>query len=231
MRERSRNEIRRLSLLLLAAVLLPAAARAATTTGSITVQLNAAHYGGASVSSVGTTLWRVADCVGEGYALVPDCKNSGADLERLHTAEKQSAAAKTLSDFLAGGQVPGAVDTTDRDGKAYFPNLDTGLYLLKVADCPGGTTDPFLVPVPLGLPDGSGWLYDVTAEPKGNPYPEHPPTTPPPRVTPTPPPSPEVTPTPTLMPTPTPEVTPTPTPTPEVTPVPTPTPSSSPEVT
>ncbi|MEG2679891.1 MAG: hypothetical protein RR949_08100, partial [Oscillospiraceae bacterium] len=126
----SHNGIRRLSLLLLAAVLLPIAAQSAQPKGSITVQLNAAHYGGASVSAVGTTLWRVADRVGEGYVLVPDCADSGADLAHLHTAEKQAAAAKTLADFLAGAQISGASDTTDADGKAHFPDLATGLYLL-----------------------------------------------------------------------------------------------------
>ncbi|MEG1878508.1 MAG: hypothetical protein RR211_02650 [Pseudoflavonifractor sp.] len=236
MRERSHRGTGRLSVLLLAAVLLPAAARAAAPVGSITVQLNAAHYAGASVSGVGTTLWRVADRVGEGYVPVPDCKNSGADLGQLHNAGEQAAAAKVLADFLAGAQIAGVSASTDSAGKAYFPNLDGGLYLLKVADCPGGTTAPFLVALPLGRPDGTGWLYDVTAEPKGNPYPEDPPTTPPPKVTPTPTPTPQVTPSPTpeVTPTPTPEVTQTPVPeatpapTPEVTPSPAPSPTPTP---
>ena len=64
-----------------------------------------------------------------------------------------------------------AVDTktTGTDGVAAFTNLDLGRYYAKVTAYPTGTSqvpESFLVNVPMTNEEGTGWVYDITAQPK-----------------------------------------------------------------
>ena len=59
--------------------------------------------------------------------------------------------------------------TTGTDGIAAFTNLDIGRYYAKVTKYPTGASqipESFLVNVPMTNEAGTGWIYDITAQPK-----------------------------------------------------------------
>ncbi|MEG1886843.1 MAG: hypothetical protein RR177_01845 [Oscillospiraceae bacterium] len=171
MKKRNRNRILSLPLLLLATVLLSVTVLAAEPTGSIAVKLKPENYNYDAVSGVDITLWRVADFSEGKYEILPAYADSNVDLNDNDTAQRQETAAHDLSLFINKNQISGMQRTTNFDGEASFAELQTGLYLLQVADVISTkttvVTNRFLVPIPLENPDVSGMLYDVVAEPKG----------------------------------------------------------------
>ena len=61
------------------------------------------------------------------------------------------------------------VKTTGTDGIAAFTNLTLGRYYAKVTKYPTGASqvpESFLVNVPVTNEAGTGWIYDITAQPK-----------------------------------------------------------------
>ncbi|MEG1447398.1 MAG: pilin N-terminal domain-containing protein [Ruthenibacterium sp.] len=162
-------------LVLIAALSLSVVTYAAAPLGSITVQLCAAAGSPAPLSATAVTVRRVADCVGEKYVLTPDYAASDIALHTLsNTAQKQAEAAQKLTLFAEKKHLSGTQIKTDAAGVAVFSNLDTGMYLVQIADVKSGgftaKTDPFFVTIPLCAPDGASWIYNVTAQPKRAAY-------------------------------------------------------------
>lgn len=59
--------------------------------------------------------------------------------------------------------------TTGANGVASFTNLNVGRYYAKVTGYPTGTSqvpESFLVNIPTTNPQGRGWIYDITVQPK-----------------------------------------------------------------
>lgn len=164
MQERHHNRIWILPLLLLVTLLVSTQVAAAES-GSITVKLNSGEH--ASVAGVEVTLWRVGESVVGSYVLLSDYVGSGVKINNLNTAQEQAAAASDLTTFIEKNRLLGIKCVTNSRGEALFSNLSVGLYLLRVTSTVGECiAKPFLVPMPLEKPDGSGWNYEVIAEPK-----------------------------------------------------------------
>jgi len=100
-----------------------------------------------------------------------------ADID-LTTNEGWIAAARLAASWSPG--MPLTLDTafgpltTDAQGRVTFatdthPGFGKGVYLVQETYTPAGHVPsiPFLVTLPMTNPDGSGWMYDVFAYPKG----------------------------------------------------------------
>lgn len=89
----------------------------------------------------------------------------GADLGDLGS---DTLAAELAAWVDAQGLKADAQVATDAQGRAVFPKLACGLYLVEQAGGAEGfsTLEPFAVSVPMTSADGSGWVYDVAANPK-----------------------------------------------------------------
>ncbi|MDR2703471.1 MAG: SpaH/EbpB family LPXTG-anchored major pilin [Cellulomonadaceae bacterium] len=59
--------------------------------------------------------------------------------------------------------------TTDASGQVVFTPLPQGLYYIRESNSPADVDPgaPFFVTVPMTNPEGTGWMYDVYAYPKG----------------------------------------------------------------
>ncbi|WP_448656657.1 SpaH/EbpB family LPXTG-anchored major pilin [Microbacterium lacticum] len=90
----------------------------------------------------------------------------------LTTDAGQRAAAQLTAgqaEVLISGVAPSARATTDNNGNASLSGLQVGMYLVREVGTPTGYTPsvPFLVPLPLTVPDTrAGWLYTVHVYPK-----------------------------------------------------------------
>ncbi|MEG1872999.1 MAG: hypothetical protein RR194_03040 [Ruthenibacterium sp.] len=162
MKSRVHKRIRVFSLVLLTAFILSVHTQAAQPTGSITISVRA----DAAAASMDVTLWRVADFDQNQYALVPSFAGSDVALNALSTVEQQLAAARTLAIFSVQHQLCAAQRVTVSAGKALFPSLDRGLYLLRITGGGAELAEPFLVSIPLQNAADGGWSYHVTAAPK-----------------------------------------------------------------
>lgn len=117
------------------------------------------------------TIYRVAalsDNTGSNFTLTPDFSACGVSVGDLDTAEKQQAASKTVEDYIGLHSVGGIVRKTNSAGTAVFSSLPLGLYLVRVTSTAGtGVTaecETFFALLP--MLQGSGWEYDVSAQPK-----------------------------------------------------------------
>lgn len=132
------------------------------------------------------------------FKLIEALQNPLLDMEDL----TNPALAESLLYSVKQNHLP-KTSASVTDGKAFFPNLSAGLYLVwqDTADAAEGflPIQPFLISVPLR--QGDHYVLDVVAAPKM-----------------------PINPTPSESPTPTPSPTPSPTPTPPGTPTPTPPP-------
>ncbi|MCF0151633.1 MAG: Cna B-type domain-containing protein, partial [Firmicutes bacterium] len=88
------------------------------------------------------------------------------------------------------------VKDADSRGEVSFSDLSLGLYLVAQKGTVSGyyATAPFVVSLPMADPEGSGWLYEVSAAPKVEAKPTRP-VTPPPYIPPDTPSTPPETPT------------------------------------
>lgn len=86
---------------------------------------------------------------------------SGIDLSNLESAQT----AKLIYDYSLSNGNPVTTSVTDEEGKTYFHDLETGLYLISVKTGEDGVTfSPFLMLLPQA--DGDSWNYYVIATPK-----------------------------------------------------------------
>jgi len=127
----------------------------------------------------------VADAAGDDnnivYLAAPTFSGAGADFTNL-TKEKNIALAATLDAYAVTNGIARSVKVTDIDGRAAYPNLTPGLYLVAQTDAESSEyiIAPYLVTVPSQHPTRDGWEYNVTAYPKSEPVKrssETPPTT------------------------------------------------------
>lgn len=142
--------------------------------GSITVNLDDLDT---EFSGVAFTCYKVAD-VNAGVNLLwdiaPELAAVPLDLNELETAEDYQEAANLLASEIGNTSITGQHVTTDASGKAVFPSLEQGVYLLVQTDKASyGTVEPFLIGIPY-MEDGSEWVYDVQTETKGEPLSEKP---------------------------------------------------------
>lgn len=146
--------------------------------GSITIIISCE---GRSVSSGSVTLYRIAS-LNEAfdYVLEPEFRASRIDVTQPLTADS----AKALASYAQQQQCSGHSVALDREGKAVFGSLQTGLYLVVQWEAGAGylPVNPFFVNIPQQI-DGE-LFYDVTAYPKTAPEPTIPtdPTEPDPTV-------------------------------------------------
>lgn len=137
-------------------------------TGSITVSPQSGQSLGTSL-----TLYRVADVVvddaDQKYELTSDFADSAADLTSL---DDSAGLAQTLYEYAQAKKLSGESKDVSGDGTVKFENLPLGLYLIvqEAASVGGSVVNPFLVSVPAANEDETGWIYDVTADPKAESY-------------------------------------------------------------
>lgn len=145
-----------------------------TRKGSITIQLDDLDT---EFSGVVFACYKVADAdvdVNLRWGMAPELAGLPLDLNELETAEDYQDAANLLASEISGTSIAGQQVKTDASGKAVFPSLEQGVYLLVQADTASyGTVEPFLIGIPY-MEDGSEWVYDVQTETKGEPLSEKP---------------------------------------------------------
>lgn len=114
------------------------------------------------------SLWRVGEArEHEGmlrYVLTKDFSESGADLSDL----KAENLIERLQNYAESNGIQGVTQKSNEDGEVHFQDIPTGLYLLRQVDIKEGyeVVSPFLVTVPLEVPNEQGWNYHVDASPK-----------------------------------------------------------------
>ena len=134
-----------------------------TREGSITVTM---YYDGKTVAGGELALYRVGDIYEEdgnySFRLREEYASAGALGETLQSAET----AKKLADIAAKQTSGDALRTIDKEGSAYFGELEPGLYLIVQKRAAKGfeKASPFLVTLPMTV--GESYLYQVDASPK-----------------------------------------------------------------
>lgn len=87
----------------------------------------------------------------------------GGELQKeLQTSENKDALTKLAT---------GVFGTTDAEGTVSKSELDLGLYLFVETKAPAGVAAahaPFILSVPMTSADETGWVYDITVEPKND---------------------------------------------------------------
>ena len=152
-----------------------------TKKGSITVQLQSKETTPAPIAGGQVSLYKVATVASKNglleYTYTSDFAGCGMALDDLRAAQLP----EQLMAWADQEQVPAlAQKTTGADGKAVFDNLDMALYLVRQNGAVGGywPMDPFVVALPMTNAAGTGWDYDVLAQPKVVPTPPYVPPTP-----------------------------------------------------
>ena len=157
-------------------------------TGTIAVRIHTAE--GVNVAGAHIGLYRVGDAVIADnnlcFELTADFAASGVSLDDL----SDSGLAGVLASYAkANGRTAYAEAGTDGEGRAEFAGLTAGLYLVmqdgfaEGKDAQFSEIQPFIVTVPMTNEAGTGWTYQIEAQPKVNPV-----TTPAPTPAPTEPP-------------------------------------------
>ena len=157
--------------------------------GSIRIELQDIEgAGGTNKDGVELTLYKMGKIdVSRNYidfdlvdALAGEESLAGLDLGSITTAADNLAAARLLEEVAAGAGLESWTETTrtvtgadgaSMEGVALFDNggegLDQGMYLLVQTNANAyGVTSAMLIAIPY-MTDGTSWIYDVTAGPKG----------------------------------------------------------------
>lgn len=134
--------------------------------GSITVDM---VHQGTPVAGLELLLYRVGS-LGNGnyinFILDASLRDSGVDLNALTTAEASRAAADTLAKLVRESGIVPVSAVTDEKGRAVFPNLEQGMYLMVEKNIDEKVSiSPLLAAIPY-MEDGENWIYDITAAPK-----------------------------------------------------------------
>lgn len=167
-----RARVWRVVLAALAALLIATAAAEfdPSAVGSISVRIHTAE--GANVEGAHIALYRVGEPVVKDANLTfepnKDFKGSGETLADL--------SADGLADRLwrfaqKNGVKPAAEGDTAKDGTLTLKGVTAGLYVVAqegFAQGKGGFTEiePFAVSMPMTNSEGTGWTYEITAQPK-----------------------------------------------------------------
>ena len=153
--------------------------------GSITVTM---EYRSRPISGGTLTIYRVADLVRtdgtDSFVYTEDFAECEIPLDDIDSADLADA----LADIAENRNRDGISCKLNDNGKAVFPNLELGLYLVvQTKSSPGFyRINPFLVSVPMY--ENGAYVYDVDTEPKNLPTPKpdetEPPETDPPETEP-----------------------------------------------
>lgn len=144
--------------------------------GSISVTLRESGGEHKPIPGATITLYQVANIESENhnlrYVFTEEFKDSGVSLRDL----KAEGLAEHLTAYAKENKLIGVTKTAGKDGKVTFDNLDLGLYLVAQEGTVSGyyPVAPFLVAVPMTNEDGTDWVYDVEANPKGETKPTPP---------------------------------------------------------
>lgn len=86
----------------------------------------------------------------------------------LYKVEESTENTEAAESYINSNSITGETQTTNDSGMALFQNLDFGRYYAKVTEVPNGAVsyESFLVDIPRTNAQGSGFIYDVTVEPK-----------------------------------------------------------------
>ena len=134
-------------------------------TGSIEIELTDGEEG-TSKEGVIFHYSKVAEIVDGQYELIDPYKGSGIDLNAIEYAEELDEAAEKLSYYKALD----GICKTNANGIAQMKNLQTGVYLLYVADQKNyEEITPVLIAVPTWGEQEGTMLYDVKVYPKHTP--------------------------------------------------------------
>ncbi len=134
-------------------------------TGSIEIELTDGEEG-TSKEGVIFHYSKVAEIVDGQYELIDPYKGSGIDLNAIEYAEELDEAAEKLSYYKASD----GICKTNANGIAQMKNLQTGVYLLYVADQKNyEEITPVLIAVPTWGEQEGTMLYDVKVYPKHTP--------------------------------------------------------------
>ena len=91
-------------------------------------------------------------------------------LYRVDTVDGTTVTTTAQAETAIASLSPVSTQTTAANtGVASFTNLDLGRYYAKVTDYPTGSSqvpESFLVNIPMTNVAGTGWIYNVTVEPK-----------------------------------------------------------------
>lgn len=137
-------------------------------TGSIEIELTDGEEG-TSKEEVIFHYSKVAEIVDGQYELIDQYKGSGIDLNAIEYAEELDEAAEKLSYYKASD----GICKTNANGIAQMKNLQTGVYLLYVADQKNyEEITPVLIAVPTWGEQEGTMLYDVKVYPKHTPLPK-----------------------------------------------------------
>lgn len=137
-------------------------------TGSIEIELTDGEEG-TSKEGVIFHYSKVAEVVDGQYELIDPYKGSGIDLNAIEYAEELDEAAEKLSYYKASD----GICKTNANGIAQMKNLQTGVYLLYVADQKNyEEITPVLIAVPTWGEQEGTMLYDVKVYPKHTPLPK-----------------------------------------------------------
>lgn len=104
------------------------------------------------------------------YKVEPYDVTTNAGWQEISTLASMVGENPSIAALEAQGATVNKVDakTTPAGGLVAFENLALGLYYVAETKAPEGKlpVDPFLVTLPMTLPDGDGWMYDVYVYPK-----------------------------------------------------------------
>lgn len=133
--------------------------------GSISIQIS---YAGEAVSGGSITLYHAAT-LGEDMQFVPVPEFSGCRVDLNGTLS--AATARKLASYADAQSIPGVTVSLGQDGRASFPDLGPGLYLLVQEEAGKGflNINPFVISIPTVI--GDAVYYDVDASPKAAPEP------------------------------------------------------------
>lgn len=158
-----------LTVLILAAPALASEPIQTEKNGSLTIEN---FYDELPLANVPFSLYRVAEVSQDGtFALLPAYEGSGAAVNGLTKAKEWRASTETLAAWIQTQKLqPDAKKTTDKQGKAEFSRLSTGLYLVVGEQTRIGdkryTCSPSLAAIPEQNEESGSWDYAVTIEPK-----------------------------------------------------------------
>lgn len=139
--------------------------------GSITVTLPDLE-GAESKEDVQINLYKVGDLSTEkGYfefTLTDDFKDVEVDLNDMSDAGDNEAVAQKLVEKVKADSIEALESAwTDEDGKVTFSGLKHAMYMVSQGNTNAyGTFNAFVMPVPYA--NETGWVYDITIEPKAN---------------------------------------------------------------
>lgn len=132
------------------------------------------EYNGLPLKGINVAIFRVAGMEekdgGAIFSATQEFAGAGADFTGL-TKKKNIELAAVLDAYASANNTAMSARATDKNGKASFADLPSGLYLVAQRDGENSryTIAPYLVAVPGAKASGGGWDYNVVSYPKSEP--------------------------------------------------------------